>query len=439
MPIAAHDMSAMTFNANGVMSMYGMSRAGMLIDASGMDPSMMPSITDVGTPMTREGSGTSWMPDAATLYGRMWARGDDTAMTHGAIWLRYADVGSLRGEQKISFPSWWMYMRGHPTSPGAQLGFRAMLSGDVLGVGGGGYPLLFQTGEEWKDQPLHDVQHPHDLVSELSLAYSGQLGKQHSAYLYAGYPGDPALGPPAFMHRPIAYDYAPAPIGHHWEDATHITFGVLTAGITSTKFKAEGSTFTGREPNQARTNFDPIRLDSYSERLSWNPNHFIAAQLSTGFVKSPESVNPGIDIFRTTASVLYTRPLGLDAAWSHVLVFGQNHESDGQRTNAYLYEFDHRRNGKALFGRAEIVQKTGSDLVLPPVDANRVFLVGSYTLGYAHDLSHRAGDTVPAVGAAITLSTKPASLTPSYGPGSPLSFELFFRLRSCALVGQSSP
>jgi hypothetical protein len=411
----------------------------MVIDASGMDPAMMPSIADIGTPMTREGSGTSWIPEATTLYGRMWARGDDMMMTHGALWLRYGDVGSSRGEQKFSFPSWWMYMRTHPTSPGAQLGFRAMLSGDFLGVGGGGYPLLFQTGEEWKDRALHDVQHPHDLVSELSFTYSGQLGKQHSAYFYVGYPGEPALGPPAFMHRPIAYDYVSAPIGHHWEDATHIAFGVVTAGITSTKFKAEGSAFTGREPDQARTNFDSIRLDSYSERLSWNPNHVIAAQASIGFVKSPESVNPGIDIFRTTASVLYTRPLGFDASWSHALIFGQNHESDGRRTNAYLYESDLRQNGNALFSRVEIVQKTGSDLVLSLIDENHVFLIGAYTLGFAHDLPHKAGDTVSAVGADITLNTKPASLATSYGPGSPLSFEVFFRLRPSALIGQSAP
>jgi hypothetical protein len=292
MPMSAHDMSGMTFNTNGVMSMYGMSRAGMSIDASGMDPSMMPSTTDVGTPMTREGSGTSWMPDATTLYGRMWRRGDDMTMTHGALWLRYADVGSLRGEQKLSLPSWWMFMRTHPTSPAAQAGFRAMFSGDFLGVGGSGYPLVFQTGEEWNDRPLHDVQHPHDLVSELSFTYSGQLGKRRSAYLYVGYPGEPALGPPSFMHRPIAYDYAPAPIGHHWEDATHITFGVVTAGITSTKFKAEGSAFTGREPNQTRTNFDPIRLDSYSERLSWNPNPSIAAHRFFTRVRLP-LMHPG--------------------------------------------------------------------------------------------------------------------------------------------------
>jgi hypothetical protein len=436
MPMSAHDMSGMTFNTNGVMSMYGMSRAGMSIDASGMDPSMMPSTTDVGTPMTREGSGTSWMPDATTLYGRMWRRGDDMTMTHGALWLRYADVGSLRGEQKLSLPSWWMFMRTHPTSPAAQAGFRAMFSGDFLGVGGSGYPLVFQTGEEWNDRPLHDVQHPHDLVSELSFTYSGQLGKRRSAYLYVGYPGEPALGPPSFMHRPIAYDYAPAPIGHHWEDATHITFGVVTAGITSTKFKAEGSAFTGREPNQTRTNFDPIRLDSYSERLSWNPNPSIAAQVSTGFVKSPESANPGIDISRMTASLLYTRPLAFDASWSHALVFGQNHENDGQRTNAYLFESDFRRNGNAFFGRAEVVQKTGNDLVISPINANSVFLIGAYTLGLAHDLPHKAGT---AIGADVTLNTKPASLMPSYGSGSPLSFEVFFRLRPFALIGQSAP
>src|SRR5256885_8180706 len=108
---------------------------------------------------------------------------------------------------------------------------------------GRGYPLLFQTGETWNGKALHDRQHPHDLFDEISISYSQKFGGQFSAYLYAGYPGEPALGPPAFMHRLSAMDDPDAPLGHHWQDSTHVTFGVVALGLVWRDFKIEGSTF----------------------------------------------------------------------------------------------------------------------------------------------------------------------------------------------------
>jgi hypothetical protein len=34
------------------------------------------------------------------------------------------------------------------------------------------------------------------------------------------------------MHRPSQHD-PDAPIGHHWQDSTHITFGVATLGAVA--------------------------------------------------------------------------------------------------------------------------------------------------------------------------------------------------------------
>jgi len=398
----------------------------------------MPAIANLADPMTRECCGTLWNPDSTPIFVRMFGGGDDMQMTHGALWLRYIDTSSTRGATALKAPDWWMYMRTHPTSAGAQLGLRVMLSSDFATVGGGGYPELFQTGEQWKDQPLHDRQHPHDLVSELAFAYSGQVGPKNSAYLYVGYPGEPALGPPVFMHRPIAYDYAPSPLGHHWQDATHITFGVLTSGFATPKFKLEASAFTGREPNQARTNFDPIHLDSYSGRFSWNPTRSIATQVSYGFIKGPEAFDPTTNIRRTTASVMYERPVTLNSSWSHTMVFGQNDSTAGERTNSYLYETAYRRARNAIFLRAEQIQKTGSDLVLGGPDLNRIFNIGAYTIGFAHDLPHKLGDTVTAVGFDFTYNSKPTTLDRYYGSGSPLSFEVFMRLRPSRILNQKN-
>src|SRR5205823_1974820 len=142
---------------------------------------------------------------------------------------------------------------------------------DPLTIGGSGYPLLFQTGESWQGKPLVDYQHPHDLFSELSVTYSHAINKNSNIFAYLGFPGEPALGPTAFMHRPSSFSNPDAPIGHHWQDATHITFGVGTLGFVYNDFKLDASIFTGREPDENRYDFDTPRFDSFSGRLTFNP------------------------------------------------------------------------------------------------------------------------------------------------------------------------
>src|SRR6185369_5925271 len=113
---------------------------------------------------------------------------------------------------------------------GGTLGLRGMVSADPF-YGNGGYPLLLQTGETADGRtPLIDRQHPHDLFMELSASYSHRLSESSSAFIYAGLPGEPALGPPAFMHRFSGEDNPEAPITHHWLDSTHIAYGVVTLG-----------------------------------------------------------------------------------------------------------------------------------------------------------------------------------------------------------------
>src|SRR3546814_3723923 len=109
--------------------------------------------------------------------------------------------------------------------------FSAMVSLDELIGGGNGYPLLFQAGETFNGPPLVDRQHPHDFIAELSVGYTHRFSNDVDVFGYFGYPGEPALGPVAFMHRPSAMNNPDAGLGHHWQDATHIIFGVATLGV----------------------------------------------------------------------------------------------------------------------------------------------------------------------------------------------------------------
>src|SRR5438270_6875111 len=201
----------------------------------------MQSSVNLADPMTREGSGTSWLPDSSPMYGRMFLLGQDMLMLHGAAFPRYTNFSTRRGDDRIDAPNWLMGMFSHPLSDNAQLGVRLMMSLDPLTEGRRGYPLLFQSGESWHDQPLHDRQHPHDLFSELSLSYSQKFTSDFSGYIYFGYPGEPALGPPTFMHRISAMDDPDAPLGHHWQDSSHVTFGVATAGLVWRAVKIEAA------------------------------------------------------------------------------------------------------------------------------------------------------------------------------------------------------
>ncbi len=392
----------------------------------------MTSSVDLNSPMSQEASGTAWLPSSSPMYGKMFMPHGNMLMLHGAAMPRYADVGSSRGDRRFDAPNWLMGMFSHPLTPNSQLGLRAMLSLDPVTEGGYGYPLLFQTGETWHHEPLHDRQHPHNFQSELSATYSRLLGGGKSAYLYLADPGEPALGPPTYMHRLLAYDLADAPIGHHWQDATHIQFGVATTGLNfGNRFKVEASDFTGREPDEDRWSFQKARFDSYSSRASFNPNADNAFQMSYGFIRNAEG--DGADQHRTTASWLYNRPLGEDANFTTALVWGQNNLNTEGKTNSYLAEADYQRGRDTFFSRIENIQKSGRELVLPEAAlSGRKFNLGAYTGGYVRDLTHGTGvDT--GLGFAVTADTHPGALTADYGSGTSLSFQVYLRFRPSRL------
>ena len=184
-------------------------------------------------PMSRNGSGTGWLPDSTPMYGYMIHSKRWMFMMHGNIFIRYntQDVFNkgLRGDDKFDAVNWFMGMGQRGIGKNGLFRFSAMMSLDGL-FGGNGYPLLFQTGESWQGKPLVDRQHPHDLFSELSLGYTHAINNNVDLFIYAGYPGEPALGSVAFMHRVSSLYNPDAPLSHHWNDGTHITFGVLTGG-----------------------------------------------------------------------------------------------------------------------------------------------------------------------------------------------------------------
>lgn len=378
-------------------------------------------------PMSREASGTAWNPDSTPHQGVEFMSGEWALMGHANLFGVYDDQGGRRGANKTFAGGMVMGMAQRPVGNAGTLGFRAMLSPDPF-MGANGYPLLFATGETANGRtPLMDRQHPHDLFMELSGSYSHMLSERDSMFLYFGLPGEPALGPPAFMHRVSGMDIPEAPITHHWLDSTHISYGVLTAGVILDNIEAEVSGFRGREPDQHRYNIEHPALDSVSTRLTWNPTPDLSGQVSWGYLKSPEQLEPNVNENRVTASLTYNKPLGEGNNWATTFAWGRKILHPGHTLDGFLLEsavvF---QDTHTLFGRAERVNEnellghleTGPAPVSTPT---------KFSAGYIYDF-HFAEHVKLGIGGLASRYIVPKGLDPAYGTD-PTSFMTFVRLK----------
>jgi len=389
-----------------------------------MDGHSMEEMSFAGIPESRLASGTAWQPDVTPMHGFHRKFGEWAVMTHFNVFLNYDHQSGPRGEDQFNSTNWLMLMASRPVGRG-ELTFRTMLSLEPWTTTDEGYPMLFQTGEVFRGAPLIDRQHPHDLFMELAALYRHKVAEKTFVSLYVAPSGEPALGPPAFMHRASAMENPMAPLSHHWQDSTHIAFGVITLGLAHDKWQIEGSVFNGREPNEERWGIDRIRLDSVAGRVSYNPTPHWSLQASHGHLHSPEQLHPGEDVRRTTASVMHSRPLSGGGHWDTSLIWGRN-SNEGLATHSVLLESNVSLNRRTtLFGRAEHVQKAGEDLGLQPED--RKFGITQLTLGATRELNSGRPLSI-ALGGSLSYSFAPGDLDDRYGDD-PRGAWVFLRVR----------
>jgi hypothetical protein len=417
-----HTAEAHTMNMGPLMVMSGDTLA---IRVGSSETNVMP--------MGQMGSGTSWLP--ASTPGHMLHKqsGDWLLMFHYNAVVGVNAQGGPRGVTKFESANWFMPMALRRVGKGT-LQLRGMFSFEPFTFARGGSPLLFQTGETFKGQPLIDRQHPHDLFMELSGTYTLPLGERGTWFTYFGYPGEPALGPPAFMHRWSASENPSATLSHHLQDSSHISFGVFTTGFTYRWFKLEGSVFNGREPDENRYDFEAHPWNSRSARLSFAPTRNWSMQISHGFLRNPEALEPG-DVRRTTASISYNKPFDR-GNWALSFIWGRNHEShDGEifNLNGYVAESTinfHDKNH--LYTRLELVDKNQllraeDRQLLGIAEHHPSFRIGAYTFGGARDVWNRKKISM-AIGSDLTFYSKPSVLDRIYG-NNPVSWRLFLRFR----------
>jgi hypothetical protein len=264
---------------------------------------------------------------------------------------------------------------------------------------------------------------------ETAARYRRPVGERVAIEIYGGPAGEPALGPVAYPHRPSAAPDLFAPIAHHWLDATHVSFGVVTGGVYGRRWKAEASAFNGREPDDARYGFDVARLDSWSARATWLPSPRLALQVSTGVLSDVEHHDEeAADVRRTTASATYHRSTA-HGVWATTAAWGVNREH-GESSQAWLAETAIDVSAAdVVFARAEWVQKSSADLVLPgrgtPTGASGIIKVqAGYTRWLATAAGLRAG-----IGGSIGVARLPDVAVQAYGSRTPVEMSVFFRLR----------
>jgi hypothetical protein len=361
-----------------------------------------------GMYLMQQASGTSMNPQSWAMPMIMKEARGWQFMFMGNAFLVETQQSGARGGDKFYSPNWFMVSASHSVGRGSFM-IQTMLSAEPLTVTDRRYPLLFQTGETAFGRPIVDGQHPHNLVMGLGVHYARPVGGT-IVHLYYAPVGDPAIGPVAFPHRASAFELPQAPLGHHWQDSTHIATNVITGAIKYRKFRLEASGFHGTEPGENRWTIHWAEINSYSGRFSVNPTRNWMFQVSAAKLVDPEREHPG-DVTRITASGHYTR-----GGWSSSFVWGRSRD-----TNSWLAETllpVSRRN--IVTGRFEVVDK---DELVPGHDLYRIT---AYTAGYTRDLVPQVG-----VGFNVTGYAIPQELKPLYGEH-PAGVNVFlhFRVRS---------
>ncbi|HXW05967.1 MAG TPA: hypothetical protein VD833_12090 [Vicinamibacterales bacterium] len=210
---------------------------------------------------------------------------------------------------------------------------------------------------------------------------------------------------------------------HHWLDSTHVTFGVLTAGVHNPRWKVETSVFNGRDPDEPRTDLDLGGFDSAAVRLSVLPTERLALQVSAARLREARTdflQQTDRQVTRATASAVYHRPIGPAGIWATTLAIGVNdgreHVAgtvrDAASVAALLETSLTWKERNTVFGRVEIAEMPAHHLHAFEY-STEAFPVAKLQAGCVRYLRSLKG-LVPGVGATASFSVLPPALAPRY-------------------------
>jgi hypothetical protein len=344
----------------------------------------------------------------------------------------------------------WEMANAARAAGGGVIRFTAMTSLESLILPDSGYHELLQTGEVFNGRRRADVQHPHRGLMELSGAYEHSLMSKLSSSVYAALVGEPALGPTTYMHRRSAELDPFAPIGHHWQDASHESVGVLGAGVASHGITLEGSVFNARESSERHLDEDlrNARLDSYSGRVRLAPAARVALAAWAGYLADHDQLSPGLGMQQYGAS-LETETSGPNgSSFSNAAIWGMNvhhhsarlhiHDSTSNQrlthpSSSVLLESTWRVSYRtAIYARAEQAQKMADDFGFLGGDLAQLFTVRTVSVGVTREMAAARGLAI-AIGGRAALNLLPATLEPTYQNRTPAGFVMYLTLQPAGL------
>jgi hypothetical protein len=345
----------------------------------------------------------------------------------GALFATFDRQGGRRGQTEFRSQNWLMGTAGHQIGTGS-FSVTGMISAEPATAFGRGYPQIFQVGEAFEGLQITDHQHPHDLLMQLSAAWSLPVGERTRLTLAGGPVGEPALGPIPFMHRASSAENPSAPLAHHIFDSTHISSGVVLGRIDHGIVSVEASVFNGRESDEHRYDLDLGALDSWSMRAWLRPASSWLIQVSHGWLEEPEALEPG-DQRRSSVSASWTRRSGTGFS-AATLAIGRNRRPYSS-VDAILAEGTHKRGPWSVYGRFERTDVETEILLFPgvvhvPHPGELVDTIHAFTVGSVRDFVTFRGLALGA-GADVTFHSVPEILRNTHGDR-PVSFHVFLRV-----------
>jgi len=152
--------------------------------------------------------------------------------------------------------------------------------------------------------------------------------------------------------------------------------------------------------------------------VSYNPSREMALQASTSFINNPEG--DGIDVHRTTASMIHTHMFDVNEWQSTTFVWGENYSPDHFRLESALFETAYSFSENLLYLRLEYVEKLETELgIADSLNPYAKVQLNECTIGYNGTMKKLGGLDFN-LGGQLTLYS---SLPTQYG-SSPVSYEL---------------
>jgi hypothetical protein len=366
---------------------------------------------------------------------------------HGSIALAYVKEGSKRGDTQLGVLDWEMLTGVRKVGATSVLTARLMTTSSPFTLGGNGSPQLLQSGGTYRHAFVHDRTHPMPAIMGLDVGWIRGVAEGRGISLTIGAVGEPALGPGAYFHRRSAESDILAPIGHHWQDASHQSFGVMTVGARTGDFSVEFSAFNARESdeNHKIVDYRDAKLDSFSGRLRWSPADAVTFSAWTGYLVGPHRLDPTTTMHRFGASIETRAQSPFEGEWMSLFVFGQNVHHHGPGSHHLLHAapgappYMKSKSGLAestleigdhttVFGRAEYVEKNGEELGFLGGDLMVAYPVRSLALGVTREL-YRVRSYSVEIAARGSVILVPESLRATYGTTRATGFASYLRIR----------